>query len=99
MFVSPIAYCAVCESYVALDQAQLCTRLHGRDESKCPLQRFFTLHCPVWDGYVVLHQTPGECAREHDCNATMKCPLQRFFTGTDFSKAPPHSQVDEGPAR
>ena len=36
-------------------------------------------YCAVARGYVLLDQTPRECAREHRCRGAEHCPLRRYF--------------------
>jgi hypothetical protein len=45
-------------------------------------------YCPVCRTYVLLDQTPRQCAREHSCAATMNCSLRRFFTGIELRSEP-----------
>ena len=37
--------------------------------------------CSVCKSYVLMDQTPEECAREHQCGRGTDCPLKRYFEG------------------
>lgn len=50
--------------------------------------------CPVCNEYVLLDQTQGECAREHECGRR-DCPLAAAFTGHDFRHTGPGQGREE----
>lgn len=42
--------------------------------------------CAACRDYVLLDQTPRQCAREHGCADPARCPLYRYFTGIEFDR-------------
>lgn len=49
MFDSPLQFCRVCRSFVALDEGfDECQRLHGCRPDSCPLAHAFVDPCAHW---------------------------------------------------